>query len=221
MRLAFESCVFDSGTREVFRGGSATSLSPKAFLLLELLIEDRPKAIAKDEIRKRLWPDTFVSDANLGNLVAEVRAALGDDAQRPRIIRTVRRFGYAFRAKAREIAERDATANTTAVHRLFWRKREIDLEAGENLIGRDRSAVAWIDDESVSRRHARIVVDDRGATLEDLDSKNGTSLRGKRIRAPMELRDKDVIKIGPASLIFRVLHRTSSTASTVEKQTRG
>jgi len=220
MRLAFESCVFDSDTREVFRSDSAVPLSPKAFLLLKLLIESRPKAISKEEIRNRRWPDIFVSDANLGNLVAEIRSALGDDALKPRIIRTVRRFGYAFRAKARAAPEKDMASGTSRVYRLVWRNRDIDLEAGENLLGRDPSAVAWVDDESVSRRHARIVVDDRGATLEDLGSKNGTSLRGKRIRAPMELHDKDVIKIGPASMVFRAFHRDGSTASTVEKRAR-
>lgn len=220
MRLAFESCAFDSDTREVFRHGSAAPLSPKAFLLLELLIESRPKAVSKEEIRKRLWPNTFVSDANLGNLVAEIRAALGDDALRPRIIRTVRRFGYAFRAKARTAPERDMAAGASAVYRLVWRRRDIDLEAGDNLLGRDRNALVWVDDESVSRRHARIVVDDRGATLEDLGSKNGTSLGGKRIRVPTRLHDKDVIKIGPASMVFRAFQRAGSTASTVEKRAR-
>jgi DNA-binding winged helix-turn-helix (wHTH) protein len=220
MRLAFESCVFDSDTREVFRGGSVAPLSPKAFLLLGLLIENRPKAISKEQIRKRLWPDIFVSDANLGNLVAEIRAALNDDAQRPRIIRTVRRFGYAFRARARPISEKDPATSASAVYRLLWRNREIELEPGENLLGRDRSAVAWVDDESVSRRHARIVIDDDGAILEDLGSKNGTALRGRKIRTPMKLQDKDVIKVGPASLVFRVFHRTGSTASTVEKRPR-
>ena len=44
----------------------------------------------------RLWANTFVEDANLPNLVAELRAQLGDEAKSPQIIRTVQRFGYAF-----------------------------------------------------------------------------------------------------------------------------
>src|SRR5438105_184539 len=211
MRLTFEDCLFDSDTREVFRGGSAVPLSPKAFLLLELLIRNRPKAVAKKEIREHLWPATFVSDANLGNLIAELRAALGDDARRPKIIRTVPRFGYAFRAKTR--AAREKGTQAPAAYRLIWGNREVDLEAGENLLGRDPGAIVWIDDESVSRRHAQIVIDDSGATLEDLGSKNGTYLRGKKVRTAMELQDKDVIKIGPASMVFRALHRTGPTAS--------
>ena len=128
MRLTFEDCLFDSDTREVFRGGSAVPLSPKAFRLLELLIRNRPKAVAKKEIREHLWPATFVSDANLGNLIAELRAALGDDARRPKIIRTVPRFGYAFRAKTR--AAREKGTQAPAAYRLIWGNREVDLEAG-------------------------------------------------------------------------------------------
>ena len=101
MRLAFAGCVFDSGTREVTgRGGRVVPISPKAFQLLEALILARPKAVSKDDLHALLWPETFVADANLPNLVGELRAQLGDDAKSPQIIRTVQRFGYAFVAAA-------------------------------------------------------------------------------------------------------------------------
>jgi len=209
MRLRFGDCEFDPDTREVFRSGKPIHVSPKAFALLAALIERRPKAISKDELHKLLWPDTFVSDANLPNLVAELREALGDDAHEPRIIRTVPRFGYAFHAETSgEVAPSAASG-----FRLIWGDREIALRRGENVIGRDDAAALWIDDDLVSRRHARIVVDEKGAVLEDLGSKNGTRLRGKRIRSPARLADEDLITIGPASMIFRVLHQTGSTAS--------
>ena len=108
MRLRFGDCDLDPDTREVFRGdpdvlhSGEANVSPKAFALLEVLIEHRPNAVSKQELHKLLWPDTFVSDANLPNLVAELRETLGDDAQKPRIIRTVQRFGYAFRAESAE-----------------------------------------------------------------------------------------------------------------------
>jgi DNA-binding winged helix-turn-helix (wHTH) protein len=221
MRLRFEGCVFDSDTREVFRGANSVSLSPKAFLLLEILIRDAPKAVSKESIHRELWPETFVTDANLPNLVVELRAALGDDAKKPRIVRTVHRFGYAFAARAAAVPEK-APGRLPApfVCRLVWGPREIALDPGENLIGRDRDSVVWIDDASVSRRHARISIDDSGATVEDLGSKNGTHLRGRRIEKPARLADKDAIKIGPASMIFRLFKRTGSTASTIEERKR-
>jgi DNA-binding winged helix-turn-helix (wHTH) protein len=221
MRLSFEGCVFDSDTREVLRGGNEIALSPKAFLLLEILIRDSPKAVSKESIHRQLWPATFVSDANLPNLVAELRAALGDDAKKPRIVRTVHRFGYAFAADAAAAPEK-APARSPAPFtcRLVWGPREIALDPGENLIGRDRDSVVWIDDASVSRRHARICLDDSGATVEDLGSKNGTFLHGRRIGKPARLADKDAIKIGPASMIFRLFKRIGSTASTIEERER-
>ncbi len=217
MHLRFGDCVFDSDTREVFRAGKPVHVSPKAFALLAALIERRPKAISKDELHRLLWPDTFVSDANLPNLVAELRESLGDDAHEPRIIRTVPRFGYAFRADASgESPQPRATS-----FRLIWGEREIALRAGENLIGRDASSALWIDDVLVSRRHARIVVDANGALLEDLGSKNGTLLRGERIESPVTLRDEDLITIGPASMVVRVLHHTGPTETAKQAEAGG
>lgn len=218
MKLCFKDCVFDSDTREVFRAGQSLPVSPKAFALLELLIACRPKAVSKADIHSRLWPDTHVSEANLANLVVELRAALGDHARKSSIIRTVARFGYAFSARA--APERGHAAGEPGIlglaYRLVWGRREIALDPGENLIGRDREAVVWIDDESVSRRHARISIGDGAATVEDLGSKNGTSVQGKRIRRATPLRDRDVIKVGPASLVLRVMRRTDSTLSSMK-----
>jgi len=213
MRLTFGGCLFDSDTRQVFRDGAAAPLSPKGFLLLELLVENRPKAISKKAIRERLWPGTFVLEANLGNLVSEVRAALGDSGRSGHIIRTVRRFGYAFGAEARTVDLSAASGRIATVYRLIWGDREIALSLGENVIGRGPESVVWIDHSSVSRRHARIVVRKEGPILEDLGSKNGTRVRGKRVSGPMLISDGDTIEIGPASLQFRIFNRTDSTAS--------
>lgn len=208
MRLRFGDCEFDSDTREVFRGGRRIHVSPKAFSLLATLIERRPKAIPKDELLGLLWPGTFVSEANLPNLVADLRESLGDSHE-PRIIRTIPRFGYAFSAEiATESPRPDALA-----FRLIWGDREIALHRGENVIGRDDGVILWIDDNSVSRRHARIVIDGEEAVLQDLGSKNGTLLRGERVESPVRLVDEDLITIGPASISFRVFQQTGSTAS--------
>ncbi len=219
MRLTFGDCVFDSGTREVFRGGRLAPVSPKAFRLLEVLVERRPNAVPKEELYQLLWPGTFVSDANIPNLVGELRVALGDSARKPRILRTVPRFGYAFGAQA--LPERTREARELAagdrVYRLLWGRREIALDAGDNLIGRDRDAVVWIDDESVSRRHARVSIAEGGATIEDLDSKNGTFVGGRKLRGPVPLADRDVIKVGPATLTLRVMKQTGSTRSSMKK----
>ena len=210
MRLAFEDCVFDSDTREVSRGGKFLPVSPKAFDLLELLIRERPKALSKERIHAKLWPKLFVSDASLSNLVAELRSLLGDDSRRPRLLRTVHRFGYAFIADSGRRSEPSAAAERGAF-RLLWEGREIELLPGESVFGRDHDAAVWIDDPSVSRRHARIVVGSDGAILEDLGSKNGTVLNGEPIEAATKLSDGDEIRIGRAAVTFRVLKQAGST----------
>src|ERR1700730_16718364 len=102
MRIHFEGCEFDADTHEVSRSGAPVPLSPKAFHLLQVLIRERPKAVDRRPLHSELWPGVFVTEANWPNLVSELRSALGDDARRPRLIRTVRGYGYAFGAQARE-----------------------------------------------------------------------------------------------------------------------
>jgi DNA-binding winged helix-turn-helix (wHTH) protein len=216
MRVRFGECVLDSDTRQLSVRGRAVHLSPKAFQFLKLLLENRPKALSKGEIHERLWPGTFVSDGTLASLLVEVRSATGDSARESRFVRTVHRFGYAFSGSAEELrGSVSKVGGQKAIYRLIWGTREISLGLGENLLGRDEEAVVWIDDAQVSRRHARILVDEKGAVLEDLDSKNGTYLRGERIEAPRKLADEDEVTIGPASLIFRVFKLTASTATAI------
>lgn len=217
-RVRFGDCVLDSDTRQLLVCSEAVHLSPKAFQFLELLLESRPKALSKSEIHERLWPGTFVSDGTLASLLVEVRSATGDSARESRFVRTVHRFGYAFSGSAQELREgASGSGGQKLVYRLIWGNREIALGLGENLLGRDEAAIVWIDDALVSRRHARIVIDETGAVLEDLGSRNGTYLRGKRIETPRKLADEDQVTIGPASMIFRVFKQTASTATAVER----
>jgi TolB-like protein/Tfp pilus assembly protein PilF len=106
MRVLFGDCTFDSDARTLQRGSETMRLSGKAFQLLELLLAARPNPIAKEELFAKLWPDTFVSEANLASLVKEIRAAIGDDARAPRFVRTAHRFGYAFSGPVTETPER-------------------------------------------------------------------------------------------------------------------
>ena len=103
MKLRFDAFVLDTDTRQLFGSDDERHLTPKALDLLALLLENRPNAIAKKDLHARLWPATFVTEANLAILIAEIRTALGDSARQPRYIRTVHRFGYAFAADATSV----------------------------------------------------------------------------------------------------------------------
>jgi DNA-binding winged helix-turn-helix (wHTH) protein len=209
--VRFAEFVFDSGTRELRGARGPCHLSPKAYECLGALIERRPRAVSRTELHDRLWPKTFVAATSLRRVVAEIRAALGDDERRPRFIRTVRGFGYAFCGAAEEEGAGGSAAAGTTACRLEWGKREIPLRDGENILGRTDDAVAWIDSPRVSRRHARILVSGGTATIEDLGSKNGTSVSGLRIEGLTPLAGGDQIELGPVLMTFRVFRTTGST----------
>ena len=211
MRVGFGEYVVDLGTRQAFRGVHEISLSPKAFQLLELLMTRRPDAVSKEDLHRVLWPDTFVAETNLANLINELRVAFGDEARQSRVIRTVQRFGYAFQAPAKNLAVPAARGEALEACRVSWGKNEIGLAEGENMIGRDPAAAVHIDDVSVSRYHARIVIDGAAARIEDLGSKNGTFVRESRVVGPLPLRDGDPVRLGSVVVIF---HRAEAGAPT-------
>ena len=95
MQVSFGEFVLDLDSRELRRGAEPVRLSPKAFQLLEILVTNRPKALSKADLQDRLWPNTFVVEKNLANLVSEIRQVLGDSPSSG-FIRTVPRYGYAF-----------------------------------------------------------------------------------------------------------------------------
>jgi DNA-binding winged helix-turn-helix (wHTH) protein len=218
MRIRFGDCVLDSETRQLVVGDREVHLQPKAFQFLELLLQNRPKALAKDVLHEKLWPGTFVSDGTLTSLLAEVREAVGDSARSPRFVRTVHRFGYAFCGQAQEVRETpEAVAGQKKAHWLTRGRRRFALPSGETILGRDPGAGVFLDDPSVSRRHARIVVSDGGATLEDLGSKNGTRIGEKKVETREPIADGDQIRIGSVALTLRVFPMPDSTLTGVDR----
>lgn len=211
MRKRFRDCVFDSETRQLVRAGRPVHLSPKAYGLLELLLRRAPNAVSKDEIQSAVWGEIFVSESTLTNVVAEIRAGLGDRARAPELLRTVHGFGYAFSGKP--IEEESAAGSADHQFRLVRGKRTFPLFEGENVVGRDPEARVSIDHASVSRHHARISIQEGKAVLDDLGSRNGTFLAGRPVTTPTALEDGDIIGVGPVTLVFEILGMTGTTES--------
>jgi DNA-binding winged helix-turn-helix (wHTH) protein len=212
--FSFGPFTLDDETRQLLRGTDPIHLSPKAFQLLKALVEARPRALSKSELHERLWPDTFVVDANLGVLIAEIRSALGDDTRAPRYVRTLHGFGYAFLAATTAVPDTGARPAPSGVsYWLIWRERKFALMEGINLAGRSPEAGVWLDVPGVSREHARLTIALGSATLEDLGSTNGTFRAGERITAPVTLRDGDQIQLGPVMMTFRVWLPGAGTAT--------
>ena len=91
----------DVAERLLSREGQNVPLTPKAFDTLLVLVENRGHLLEKDELMQKLWPDTFVEEANLTNNISQLRKALGDDSSGHRYIETVPKRGYRFGASVR------------------------------------------------------------------------------------------------------------------------
>jgi DNA-binding winged helix-turn-helix (wHTH) protein len=208
-RVGFGPFVLDTGRRQLLRGEDAIHLTPKAFHLLTRLVAASPVAVSKEDLQELLWPSTFVDEANLSVLVAELRAALGDEARHPRYIRTVHGFGYAF---ASAVTEPPRAAPGMRSH--WWLVSEKDqfrLDPGEVIVGREPAAGICIDNGSVSRRHARVIVEPAAVTVEDLGSKNGTWVDGARVTGPTVLRDGTEVRFGSLVMHLRQVSAPGST----------
>jgi DNA-binding winged helix-turn-helix (wHTH) protein len=209
-RVSFEPFTLDAESRLLLRDPhqQPVHLSPKAYELLCVLVDARPRAIAKSELHERLWPSTFVSEATLASLVAELREALGERGREARFIRTVHGFGYAFSGLAREKGCPDPGR---VANWIIYNGREKSLDEGEHVLGRDADVSVPLSSSTVSRHHARITINGQSATLEDLGSKNGTYLRGQAVTSPTPLADGDQIRIGAFEITFRTLAAPGST----------
>jgi DNA-binding winged helix-turn-helix (wHTH) protein len=211
MRLRFGDWLFDGDSRELRGPEGAVHLSPKSFELLGVLLEGRPAALSKTELHDRLWANTFVCDSRLASLVKEVRRALRDPVRRPAFLRTVHGFGYAFCGEATDESRHAGPGRPSSEFYLAWGPRELFLAEGENLLGRAPDASPRIGLTTVSRRHARIVLAAGTATIEDLESTNGTYLNGRRLTGPAPLADGDAVGLGSVRLVFRALSATART----------
>jgi DNA-binding winged helix-turn-helix (wHTH) protein len=203
----FGPFVLDSGRRALTRDGDEVHLTPKAFDLLGLLVDEAPRVVRKTELHERLWPGTFVSDATLVGLVKELRRALNDREASAPMIRTAHGVGYAFTAQIDRAVPRGPTTSRWIVAG----SRRIALPDGEHVIGRDPASAIWLDVAGVSRHHARIAIGDGGTQIEDLGSKNGTRVGDVPLTTVTALHDGDRIHVGP---IFIVYHCSASGMST-------
>lgn len=211
MIFRFAGFSVDPDARLLLAGEREVHVSPKAFALLLVLIEQRSRVVSKNELQERIWPATFVGEESLPTLVAELRRALGDSAQNPRFVRTVHRVGYRFVAAVEEDSPTRRREGAAVRMYLTIADRHFPLAEGATVIGRGHDAGVRIDSGGVSRHHARIVVRADQAHLEDLSSKNGTFLDGKAVSGTCVLKEGSEIRVGPVALTFRIAPPTGAT----------
>lgn len=217
MHVRFADYDLDTGARQLLRGADAIHLSPKAFELLKVLVENRPRALSKQELLDRIWPGVFVSDASLARAVSEIRDAIADHSRSDGFLQTVHAFGYRF-ATAGVVEMPGSSSPELSEGPACWlvgRDLEFRLSDGEHIVGREPGVSIRLDSPKVSRHHARVTAKGREVSVEDLTSKNGTFVRGVRIQEQTRLNPGDEIQIGPIKLTFRIVEGLGATATEV------
>jgi DNA-binding winged helix-turn-helix (wHTH) protein len=111
--IRFGVFEIDPKNRELRRRGARVELQPQAFRLLVLLASRPNELVSREQIRSELWPEEPCSapetlDSRLNFEIKKIRAALGDDADHPRYIKTVRKSGYRFIAPVQVAAARES-----------------------------------------------------------------------------------------------------------------
>jgi DNA-binding winged helix-turn-helix (wHTH) protein len=117
----FDDVIFNPETFSVEKSGRVLALEPKSIKLLLFFIQNRSRAIGKDELLSNVWEDVAVTDNALARVVAQLRKVLGDDAKIARYIETVPTIGYRFVAEVVELAAADRLGSPERAPRnLRW-----------------------------------------------------------------------------------------------------
>ncbi len=142
---SFGNLTLDLREGQLFaRGGEPVPLTPKAYETLVALVENSGHVISKDELMKKVWPDSFVEENNLSQNISQLRRTLqsagGDDAAS--YIETVPRRGYRFRAQVTVVEEE--TSETVVLRERTRTRVLIEEEDDEPGAGRVTQAAALL-----------------------------------------------------------------------------
>jgi DNA-binding winged helix-turn-helix (wHTH) protein len=219
-RTAFllEEWLVEPTLDRISRQDQVVQLRPRAMDVLACLAAAAGKLSTKRDLIDAVWRTEFVSEHALTQVIAELRAALGDDARNPTYIENIPRRGYRLVAHVSSVAASVSSSREASLpFKLQGEDGDHPLVQGPNIIGRTVEAEICIDRTEVSRCHARIFVAGTTATIEDLGSKNGTYVNGERLDQPTLLNNGDEIWIGRsvARLRFLIEGEPTMTEQTV------
>ena len=137
----FLDCEVDLDRRELRRAGNLVPVQRKVFDLLLYLIENRQRAVGKDELQDAVWPGTIVTETALTRAIMKARRAIGDDAVRQDAIKTIHGHGYRFLAELTESLSREVKSEEPAESHSLWQ----ELRRRRVLrVGGAYAAVAWL-----------------------------------------------------------------------------
>jgi DNA-binding winged helix-turn-helix (wHTH) protein len=101
-------------------------LTPKAFAVLQYLVEHPGRLLTQNELLEAAWPDTFVQPEVLKSQILDIRRVLGDDSKNPRFIETLPRRGYQFIAPVTQGSSSTSPSNELASLRVVGRTTQLD-----------------------------------------------------------------------------------------------
>ena len=127
----FGAFRLDPAEHVLLRAGEIVPLTPKAFETLLLLVEQSGHVVDKDELMRRVWPDTFVEEVNLAKNISALRKVLGEGEAGEKYIETIPKRGYRFVAQVRQISNGNAE---TAVSEMEG-EREARIEGSPPVSG--------------------------------------------------------------------------------------
>ena len=111
----FDNFRLNPGDHSLLCAGQPVSLTPKSFEILVTLVERNGLLVTKDELMKKIWPDSFVEEANLTVNVSALRKALGDTPEHQNYIETVPKLGYRFIAPVTTVRDKVLTRRTPVI----------------------------------------------------------------------------------------------------------
>jgi DNA-binding winged helix-turn-helix (wHTH) protein/tetratricopeptide (TPR) repeat protein len=145
-RIVFDPFSLDLANECLWRGSQAIKLRPKAFAVLDYLLERPGQLVTKEELLNAVWPGTFVGEAVLKVAIRQIREALGDDQKFPRFIETAHRRGYRFISQIAEsgksLPKDQEIRSNNAVSGLALRGATQGVVEREEALSRMRS---WLD----------------------------------------------------------------------------
>jgi DNA-binding winged helix-turn-helix (wHTH) protein len=197
--------LVETDLHTISRGSATIHLEAKIMKLLVFLARRGSRLVTRREIIDGVWGTEYICDNTLTHAISEVRTALGDNARNPGYIQTIHRRGYRMLAPVTSLEGRELMdPGRPSRYWIVTGSRVVRLRRGINLIGRAPEATVHVDSVWVSREHARVIVHGGGtAIIEDLDSRNGTFVNGRRVARATPLADGDTIYLGKLTDVLR------------------
>src|SRR5262245_16085342 len=163
-RIVFDPFSLDLANECLWRGSQAIKLRPKAFAVLDYLLEHPGQLVTKETLLNAVWPGTFVGEAVLKVAIRQIREALGDDSSSPRFIETAHRRGYRFIGSVSE-SEQAPEKNQRPEHKSDSLRTVTVTGVPPRVVGRDQALSrmqGWMEEALRGERQIVFVTGEAG-----------------------------------------------------------